>query len=277
MSPEKINRRLSTHRFDISERAFENLASIKQVLAEYQQNHPEVIGMTMYGSQTKGLDTDWSDFDAYIFVNDTTDHHKNPNDGPKRIEPKGHDPTYDEINSTIVPAFRALVEDQLHISPDKTKHIRARVLSHERINTEINDLETYCLAREAYFNGEQNTYLYVPETSLDLLFHLQLSNGLDQYRAYILNQLKDRGDLGDSMWNLIQMGTQIMEESGRMRAEDYLYPKTVDEAIRRYLPSLLQPSQTPKAGAKEIVSIPSETNETDEKQLRILRESLDGY
>jgi len=264
MSPEKINRRLSTHRFDISERASENLASIKRVLTGYQQNHPEVIGMTMYGSQTKGLDTETSDFDGYLFVEDESGLPSDPSE-PKRITPQDIDPTYDKVYSNVAPEFRSLVERELQIPPERTKHIKVRILSKERIDTEVNDLLSYCLAREEYFDDTNKTYPDLPSSSLDLLFHLQLGNGLDHYRAYTLNRLKNGGAIGELAWKLILESTVIMETRGRKNPEPYLYPKTLDEAIKRYgLTNTLALSALVK-----------ETTQQDLQQLDSLRQSIE--
>jgi predicted nucleotidyltransferase len=60
----------SKKRFKLSpeEFAVERARGIHEAVHELQRSHPEILGMTLFGSLTKGLSRPDSDVDGFIYV-----------------------------------------------------------------------------------------------------------------------------------------------------------------------------------------------------------------
>lgn len=136
------------------------------------------------------------------------------------------------------------------------KDMKIRLISKTRIDNDIKQMYAYLKKMNDFEKGkgERPSFTERPmDNDIGKLFSLQLGKGLDPYRAYILNELKQKGDIGDKIWEtFIYEETLSMEsakltsginnesvEFGKKRAS--LLPHNIDDAIAYYHTEEIKP------------------------------------
>jgi len=212
---------LATHRFRLNESSSVLLGKLQEGLKDCQEDYPEIVGLTVFGSQVKGVSRSpengkgASDIDFYLIVRDS-----DPSEDSGLYEPTYH--RSEDVYESFV--------DQMHKKLGMGRegfHGLLLLVSKERIDFEIDKL----MQNEGAFSR------------LGYLFHMQIGNGLDPFRSYILKRLKDEGNVGDKIWRdqIIKIANEM--ESGKLptdvaRKRDtnrkHMYPQSVNEAIDFY-------------------------------------------
>lgn len=207
------NLSLEKHRFRINEISSSVLGSLKQEFQGFQQEHPEAIGLTVYGSQVKGTAKESSDVDCFLFV-----------DEEKLTDQKAED------KDTIIP-FKKRVRSVVSPSVGTLKDVQIHMLSKDGIDTQVDSLVGFYDKLDVYLkNGGEDPEQ--PDYDLQDLFHMQIGRGLDEYRRYIIDRFEQSGDPGKRAFDLIMGDLEDWEGNDSLNEE--LFPKDFQKAIKRF-------------------------------------------
>ncbi|QQG42475.1 MAG: hypothetical protein HYW15_03135 [Candidatus Giovannonibacteria bacterium] len=223
---EEIQPKLEKKRFYLSRESFskERLRVLKEEFGKFQENHPEVLALNLYGSMTKGYAKPESDIDGYFFLSgdaenpsDLAEDFKNTVSG--RLEGVGLSFQLRRLNEgELESVIDSIVEDY-----NREKSI----LPYTSMESAV-----------GYFGNKC-------ERMAELFIGISLGNGLKQYRENMLFKLQSLGEPGEKIWHKIVEVIMLLErpkmrpgfaDSG-VRQEKYkaLYPQTVEEAIKNFV------------------------------------------
>lgn len=262
-SPDLL-KKLESRRFQVTNESGETLRRFRDELKEFMEQHPEIVGSTVYGSHTKGKargenDPDGkSDIDSFIFIDEDKVDDINPesDSGISTID----SPNWKTVNDGVGQEFKDLFAEAGSYSEEQMKGMSVRLISKSRIDNDIDEMYSYLQKMDDFENGlsERPSFNERPmENDIGRLFQFQLGKGLDSYRAYILDELKQKGDLGDKIWEVFIFEDTLSTESQRLvkalaaDATDYdkgyikvrksLFPHSVDEAVKYYHTEKIEP------------------------------------
>ena len=225
---------LESHRFRINEAASKKLAILRKDFTEFALNNPEVVGLTLFGSHTKGLAREDSDVDGYLFVNSDKADENLAREKQARVYPLEEDKAWEAAQQNIGLKFREQEQRSLGLTPEKAKEMRLRLISKKRIDTELTNVIDYGRKMVDYNSGKGSVPDYPKKIAIDQLFHLQIGKGLDGYRRYILDRLQQEGDAGEKGWGFVIDGVEMMERSLQVNRDNKLYPQTLEAAMARF-------------------------------------------
>lgn len=248
MHSEDMAEYLETHRFGFTGNGSEKLQLLRSELKEFIIQHPELVGLTVFGSHTKGLEKPDSDIDMFLFVDE---------DKAEYLTNKPHtlslssidDNNWTKANMKVCQPFRKGLRTIFGFDDTQLRDVRMRLISKQRIDNELALFEQY---ERKVFESETTgsprpDFSDLPEAAdIARMFHLQLGKGLDSYRAYILNRLETMGVIGDRVWEKFFFSQNLDEESGKIWHKGWgdstrfqtnrrkLYPHTVKKAIEYF-------------------------------------------
>ena len=247
------------HRFlpPLNEVAKQRLAALQGMFLGYQADRPEVAGLTLFGSMTKGYATEKSDIDGYLFINadrvpvrsgeaPAVSVSRDDDEGSGVIENQyKFDPA---IQEAYVNEFRAKVKAATGLSDEKLRNLAVEPVSRPIIQAELNDLLPWAVANLSY--KEQTSAIEhdpqgwakpqpkrpenrMPSALLSSLFHLQVGKGLTEYQQLLIDELSKQGAAGDFVWEEIVKGTEMMEQKLKV-GTGKPYPRTLSDARKLY-------------------------------------------
>ena len=252
------------------ERLKARLDSLKESLDSLQVSHPEIVGMTLYGSMVTGSATESSDIDGFVFLEESKAGDYLTDEDWQWAEEERHDyerkkPEWStsvgvsEIDLAATHRYSPIVQEALKgkgLTDEQIKHIRVRVISDEIIGNEL----TKTLESENEFIKYQGDIVmwnkkmdelpidqwpswdekpeypnrYTIDWKIPALFHLEVGKELNHYRNEVVRRLKKAGDSGERVWKQIIGHTADMERHMRGSNYPHLYPTTIDEATNFY-------------------------------------------
>lgn len=225
---------LESHRFRINETASKKLGILRKDFTEFALNNPEVVGLTLFGSQIKGLAREDSDIDGYLFVNSDKADENLSEEKQGRVYPLEKDELWEKAQQNIGLKFREQEQRNLGLTPEDVKEIRLRLISKKRIDTELMDVIDYGKKMVDYKSGKGTVPDYPKEIAIDQLFHLQIGKGLDGYRKYILERLRQEGEAGEKGWGILIDWAEMMERNFQVNRDTKLFPQTLEAAMVRF-------------------------------------------
>lgn len=225
---------LETHRFRVNENSRNVLSRYRSLIERVREKNPGIVGTVVYGSHVVGKSRENSDIDSYIFV-DENEVGLSETLG-KRIKPDESDANWKTVDDDLGEKVRKQVREEFGLTLEETKDIRFRLLSKERIDNELDSLIEWKMSWMKYKaeGGERPSFDSPPE-NFRLLFHMQLGNGLNKYRAYVLKKLQGAGDVCEEVWNGAISMVGFMERgkvSKDVQEKDFVFPGSLDEAIK---------------------------------------------
>jgi hypothetical protein len=205
-TPESLNLedKLEKKRFLLSdnEQIRERLDNLQELINELKEEHPEIVGMTVFGSSTLGYSSKSSDIDGHIIID---------LDIPGKISNK--ETSIVDLQESI----KKQIVERLKIRDYQVDHIGFYATHEDSL-------------REASHNDP---------TLVAPLFRLSIGTGIEKLRRIVLEELDKMGAKGENTWHQIMQ--YIWEkDSYRMSSEleekrKELYPWTLAEAKEVYL------------------------------------------
>ena len=246
------------------------LGLVKTALNLLQSSHPEVIGMTLYGSMVTGGAIESSDIDGFVFVEESTvvpslteedwqwaeeEQKEYKRKRPEWSTSRG----VSRVDLAVTHRYRSIFDDVLTtqgLTEEQIKDIRIRVISDEIIREEVNNA---ILSEKEFLKYREDTAAWdklreelpyeqwpswderpeFPDLNfidwkISALFHLEIGRGLKHYRTEVVRRLKEAGGIGELVWKQIISRTADLERHMRGSYYPHLYPATLDEAISYY-------------------------------------------
>lgn len=240
--------RLESSRFQVSEQSGEVLHQFRRELQKFVAAHPEIVGTAVYGSHVKGTarqESDpkgKSDVDAFVFIDeDVANLPPEPGLGVSDTEKSLN---WGKMNGEVGGPFKEIFSKVANYDATAMKDIRFRLLSKGKIDTDLDAMANYLEKVRMSENGqgERPSLDERPVADIARMFHLQLGQGLDEYRAYVLAKLKEKGVLGDQVWETFFYEDTLAQENAKLvkgmgqdaadfqEARSKLFPHSIDEA-----------------------------------------------
>lgn len=238
--------------------AHARLDNFRSKIKEFQKEHPEILGATVYGSMIKGDQAKaTSDIDAYVYI----DEDKIPKD-------IWIDNTY-----LLEQLYLKKFENKLDLPEGdfgKYYHdMKTKVLSDNILQNEIENFIDYEKDNEAHKAMLKTTYRFdMLEEEKEALFqsapalahvspaiagmfHARVGTGIDKYRHLFLekiNALPDR-NLARKIWESTQFTLNTFEKR-EDPTKTIEIPSTLDHALRIYHPDLYKTTKKQEDEAK---------------------------
>lgn len=267
-SDNSVERTTTEKRFVLSKEPFakQRIEAIRQIVGDMKAVYPEVLSFCMFGSMTSGRANPGSDIDGYLFVDATKVAERNsrePKDILETIKPEeGSIRTYfvPEVENEYLETMRLELIGRLNLTPEQVQHVRVRPISEQIINEHLEDLRKQvkrfrefqtriaewesrnperCSKKsiqevlDYYKQRPEHPGFPSPSVTLQSMFHLQVGNGIQPYRTYLIDQLSGMGDEGEEVWKAIIQGTEMMESHLRTDTGK-LYPRTLESGRKVY-------------------------------------------
>lgn len=226
----KLERDLAKHyenlngfRFVLSQEQYilERLHSVVDVIDTLQDEHPEVLALTILGSSVKGTARPDSDVDGFLYIN-------------QDAVREGYDQN----------KYASLIQQKIiekKISPNQRENdIKVRFVNEQIVSTAIKDMLE--VAKEGKLKelsdqkGDPETIIkkksiLIARRLLSSFFHMETGGGIGKYRLTILENLSQLGGLGEEVWKFIIGDTEANEQNFTTKSTDKVgYPRTLDEA-----------------------------------------------
>lgn len=187
----------------------EKLKALRNVVNGLSTKYPEIIGLTLFGSQVKGYANNESDIDASIYLDE---------DKIRNFTPKT-DPKEDILKS---PRFLGIQDDIAHGT------------SYAGLKSHSIDMDITSRAKivRACGSGTFNE-------SIMNMFHLAVGKGIYGYRELVISTMEKMGERGEKAWSTL-MNDLMTFENLKFPNEPHvkmknLYPKTLAEGRKYFL------------------------------------------
>lgn len=255
-------------RFILSKEEFaeRRIETVKGVVKELKQKHPEILSLCMFGSMTTGNARLESDIDGYLFVDADVVAKKLGRKEDDILDKTEANVEYFKYDSKLkIPDWAQEIRDQLkeklNLSDEQVKHIRTRPISESIIDQHLDGLmgqikkaEDYRQQLKRWETSEPQTsgriedleklteyYKQKPEhpglpdssTNLFGMFHLETGGGIKNYREYLIGRLLTSGEIGEKAWKEIIKTTEELESHLQSNAGKK-YPRILEEAKKVY-------------------------------------------
>lgn len=211
---------------------------------DFQKEHPEVLGATVYGSMIKGDQArETSDVDAFLYIDAENMPDKTNLQEPEKVEEE----------------YRSNLLNRLNVSGDEYKYykdLRSKLLSNEILENEINSRIEYGHQYNEYrqmlyekygdASDEEKEKLLSQEPQTRLIdfsvagmFHAKVGTGIEKYRRLFLNKVNKLEDkqMAEAIWNDVYSDLSLMEQRKDPNVQIQI-PKNLNDAIRVYDPDL---------------------------------------
>ena len=243
----KMTEHRKGNRFSISEKPFvkERFKVIREALKEIKKKYPEVLSFCIFGSMVR-LDRDpalWktkgkegpredSDIDGYLFIDS------------EKI--KGFNEDIDDFYRVSM-KYRKFVENlknKLNFTYDQISDIDTILISKNIINKRLKD------------GGRSSLFI------LSRMFCLEVGQGIEKYRNYLIEELEKMGDSGEKFWKMILKNIKLLEQEGGDSKYKKRYPETLKEARKLYYKDLSKIEERKRKEEKKIKSPRSSMDRT---------------
>jgi predicted nucleotidyltransferase/uncharacterized protein YbaR (Trm112 family) len=263
--PQKIEKRFLPATND---QAKERLNLFRNEVKNFQKNHPEFLGATLYGSMIKGDQAKKSsDIDTFLYI-----------DAEKLPEQKKND-DYQSLERE----YRSEFLNDLHVSPNEAKKyysdLRTKILSNDILEKDLNErieydrqYKEYIKTKDDLFNEEYlNAAPDVQEklrdqvTAMDPefksinfsiagMFHARIGDGIQKYRRLFLEKLVAIPDqeLSQDIWEDIYIHLYTMETRSDFSIKIEI-PRMLNDALRLYHTDLYKEKNRKEEEKKIIV------------------------
>jgi predicted nucleotidyltransferase len=227
------------HRYEIQSDTFaaERIRGLKQGCREFLGENSEVISCLLFGSLSKGTSTPESDIDVAVFL----DAEKIRGQDIKVSEEQEVD---DEKGITRMVMSVPLEHTIADLYAFKLSNLV--VYYTDPASYQGSHIHTYAISRslideivrrwESYLQASASKIFVLPPGSLYKMFHLQIAGDIEVYRAHFLSKLKERGEVGERMWQETAARLETWEQN--IPVEEFPtpvhYPRTLDQAINKY-------------------------------------------
>lgn len=252
LSPKPSLSKLEKHRFQVPEHSAKTLRHFENELRSFTMQHPEIVGVTVFGSQVKGTaraegdPKGKSDIDAFIFVDETIAGLSD--EVLSGVSTTKDSPNWRQMHYEVERPFITLFAKAANYSESDLKDVRLRLLSQSRIDHDLQGMQTFLtdLTKYEAGTGTRPNFDQRPDSDLARIFHIQLGNQLNEYRSYVLHSLKRLGPIGDQIWERFFYRETLSFENGKLvkgmsdeavqfiEKRNALYPHTVDQAIEYF-------------------------------------------
>lgn len=232
------------------------LIEVQKQINEIQSTHPEVLGLTVFGSSVSGRMHEASDIDGYLFI----DVDNLPeNSFSNKIERGSFDIDRRRVrlSEEYVSHYKHLIgdplQDSLNLTPLQVEHLRPLPISHQIIDVLVSDYVEYHHRIDAYNQREQEIIECLDRQEFDFppslpwpnepfneilygLFHMTIGHGLEPYRNQVFETLGNLGEKGELIWSEIIEHTIGMETKmgNDPRTNGIKFPKTLSSAKSAY-------------------------------------------
>ncbi len=232
MSETTLTDPLEQKRFVVTPSSMEAMKKIRKTLPELQKQFPYIIGVSFFGSRTKGKESSRSDIDVRLFY-----------DGSKL----GFD-DYEE-KAYGFPDARSALSAAAAIPLDH--HDWAYDISDEATKEDLKYFILYTdgLTRDGVLEEHRLDMLLKNPVTQRLFsrFFLAFGDGVYRNRQYVLDQLKQTPN-GESYFQMLMESMALFERSNgpsRYQTPKFEgYPKTITEAEKYFLRKSQQPDRT---------------------------------
>lgn len=246
------------------------LHATREALSELQDTHPEVVGMTLYGSMVSGRAKETSDIDGFVFLEEKQAKDRLSEKDwewakAKKEEDKRNRPEWStaegtsELDLAATHKYKPLIDSVLKkksLTDDQIEHMRVRVVGRQTIQDELvsavdeeEKLSKYALEMATWDKmlnklpiekwpnlGDRPQYpdIKMVDWKIPAMFHLEVGRGLNHYRKQVVNHLKQNGKAGERVWKSIITRTADMERHLRGSEHPDQYPQTLEKAADYY-------------------------------------------
>lgn len=192
----------------------EKIHSLKSAIERLRTKYPEIIGMTLFGSQVKGYSNNESDIDACIYVDEEKVRLFPHKEGPQK-------------HTMDLPRFLQIKEDI------------DWGISYAGLKEESRGISIYLISKNMVVERCQGGSFGSFSDNLMRLFHPAAGKEIYEYRELVISTLEKMGDKGEENWrNLMQAvfdseNTGLSPELRQKRRK--LYPKTLAEGRKYFL------------------------------------------
>lgn len=226
----------------------ETLVSFSHGLAEFQAQHPQILGATIFGSRLKGTAREDSDVDCRILADaDYLEQH-----GAKATITEEGDVEWGDNGSFVYELEEKISKDIATNTNKDWLTIRrgiyiepmSKKLIHEHLQKFLQNrqasIDTLAAINAWSFGGNKGPRPTGPPlidigSSVPALFAPDLIPGLDKYRRLVVEELSSAGRLGAITWANIMKQVQFGEGHVDTR-NPYYYPQDLDQAKQWYPP-----------------------------------------
>lgn len=187
MAP-NLERKLTDHRFVISQESLPVLHAARACIEKIQAEAPEIKGLLLFGSRTKGYEVPDSDLDVVICIDET--------DRPD-LYPYGRFPPIDLIEQDIhFISVRQRAKRELADILEQNFSIRMEMRSVGILDISKSNLtrlvRAFCLQPINEINDVKNISITTPTFDLMTLFSLGIGTPVYEARAFVLQQFGKR-------------------------------------------------------------------------------------
>jgi predicted nucleotidyltransferase len=222
------------------------LDDFRGAVKDYQKEHPEFLGATVYGSMIKGEQaTENSDVDAFLYVDKELI--------AKNDDLEKEESFKDEYRSNFLNTLKVPEEERSKYYGD----LRVQLLDENVIKDEINSKIQFLEKEKAFKEmiAEKYNYEASDEEKQNLLsqepehktisfgtsgmFHARVGSGIDKYRHIFLEKLNSLPDknISNEVWNDVYAQLTTMEQRKDPEKQIQI-PETLNDALRTYHPDL---------------------------------------
>lgn len=189
----------------------ERIKALREVVEGLRTKYPEIIGITLFGSHTKGYANEKSDIDACIYLDEekvriashTMNHEEKVFDSPHFLQ------IQEEISSGI---------------------------SHAGLKQQSGGIIIYLISKDKLVERCHKGSFSINTIRL---FHLAAGKGIYEYREIVISTLENMVEDGERMWKNLMHELSVFENLNldtvlREKRKD-LYPKTLVEGRSYFL------------------------------------------
>ena len=222
---DKWREKASTHRFFPPENEFahDRLSKFKEIFTDFQKKHPEIVGLTLHGSNIRGKATERSDFDGTIYF-EATEKDRIPisQNMPEQLETDFDVEFRSYKENDSVNELLETWKNSLNLSVGQLEHIHDWPINNKLINFAVKD-----------WGDSDYAVTYIAR-----MFHLSIETGLDKFRDYFLDKvdsITSSEEEKDIIWQRILRKLKE-EESGREFRDDRIVTRINEKGERTWIP-----------------------------------------
>lgn len=234
--------------------AVERRKGLRRAFETYQEQHPELVGLTLYGSiiktrseaeairlresATKAKHRPDSDIDGFFFINAEQVERQTGNLEVIEYEHTAGEITNAHFRRDISQRYRAelhaaVSRELTDMSGDQVRSLNVVPVSFQIVEHLLQEWQKKVQGREQFEpspEARRNTYL-APQ--IYQMFFLAIGHGLDEYRRQVLDFLSGLGARGEEMWLELITLVELNEQDATLDPRRH-YPRTLEEARKMY-------------------------------------------
>lgn len=214
---------------------------ISEAIEILQEKYPEVIGLSLFGSLTKGkgrASSDIaSDIDGYVYLDVDAIVKKEGTEADRLVSYADHNKGKFLAGKVYNPVLaknlsekyeteirQELLRNNKNLTFDQVKHVWVFPINGGIINFLV----------DGYVAGK-----YEAGDRLRGLFHMRVGQGMNVYRKLMVDKLESLGQRGEEAWRRLIYTVALFEQDTRIpeteiRIEQRHYPQTLEAAKRVY-------------------------------------------